>query len=152
MRVGDDGAPSKGFSFGAAAVNPNRPKDPTKFSLAETPFSFGGSTGGFSRTPPGAHRGDDNSEDDDDDECDATDLEGSEGDDSWVTDADEEEDGADAAASFSFSPPAISLGGSPAGSSPGGFTFASGQAAGGFSFTPPRMRSGSEEGEESPTY
>ena len=57
-----------------------------------------------------------------------------------------------AAASFSFSPPAISLGGSPAGSSPGGFTFASGQAAGGFSFTPPRMRSGSEEGEESPTY
>ena len=66
--------------------------------------------------------------------------------------ADEEEDGADAAASFSFSPPAISLGGSPAGSSPGGFTFASGQAAGGFSFTPPRMRSGSEEGEESPTY
>ena len=76
-------------------------------------------------------------------------LEGSEGDDSWVTDADEEEDGAGAAASFSFSPPAISLGGSPAGSSPGGFTFASGQAAGGFSFTPPRTRAGSEE---SPTF
>ena len=54
-------------------------------------------------------------------------------------------------ASFSFSPPAVSLGGtSPVGASPGGFTFATGQATGGFSFTPPRMRS--EEGEESPQY